>query len=170
MIRKAMYVFLLVSALGCSTQNIRQKLLESLNRERELGRELTHFSYVCDLETKRGIMYVGYMREVLSGMPAPRGYNTIVFFDQNKNLKNKFRTSALPLWCEEARLYLFGRYDRYHKSCEKDYKCNVIDFGGVNAEPKFRFEERYGSNSGSEEDFRGKVNNPEDKRREHGKL
>jgi hypothetical protein len=87
--------------------------------------QLTYFSHIGELHTNKGaLIYVVDTCAVLTGMPAPRGLNYIVFFDEHFHYLGKINYStSRPLWCEGSKLYLYGDLDGLG-----DYpEGNVID-------------------------------------------
>ena len=107
---------------------------------------LTHFSYVGRLDTQKGRIYVANRRAVLANMPAPRGVNDILFFDRHCRFLGKVNyCMSMPLWCEGARLYLYGDLDGISRPGEG----NVIDLAHGFANLRVSHETRYGSSGGT---------------------
>jgi hypothetical protein len=76
------------------------------------GRELklTRFAYLGRVHARDRVLYVVDMRSVITGMPAPRGLNYVLFFDEDRTWLGKERyTSAQPLWCEGSTVFLYGQ-------------------------------------------------------------
>ncbi len=109
--------------------------------------KLTNFSYVCKLRTGEKIVHVVNHRQVLTGMPAPRGARFISLFDGRGKFLSKYRyDQGEPLWCEKDQIYLFGGYQGpLQGNCVPS--CNVMKVdskGGAS----LLHEKAYGSSGG----------------------
>ncbi len=109
---------------GCSSvgearlqgPDIRERLLANARRSDQWfpdGKDvkLILFAYVGRAQTKEGCAYVVELRQVLTGMPCPRGAGYILFFNSKEELvaKESIHTStAGPLWCDGGLLFLCG--------------------------------------------------------------
>lgn len=114
--------------------------------------QLVRFAHVCDLSTKDGLVHVVDERIVMTGMLAPRGQHQIAFFDQNQKFLGKLHyVASMPLWCEGAKLYLFGSWDGSLPG--QDYcaaeNCNVVEMEG--GKISLSHEKKYGSSGGVED-------------------
>jgi hypothetical protein len=116
--------------------------------------QLTHFSLVCNLarENGAGDLYVVDQRAVLTGMQSPRGQNAISLFDSHfKFLGRISYVMSRPLWCDSAKLFLFGAWDGAlpgDQLCSSDLGCNVFQWDDLNSKIKMSHEKQYGSSGG----------------------
>ena len=135
--------------------DIRERLLVAARKgDKEFpdGKDvvLTHFAYVGKLQTRTGVIYVVNLRSVLNNMPAPRGLNYIVFFNQRYHHRYRWLgklnyAASMPLWCEQGRLYLFGELDVPSNLGEG----NVIDLTAGYKRMKIYRQKKYGSSGGT---------------------
>jgi hypothetical protein len=70
--------------------------------------KLTKFALIGRVVSSERVMQVVEMRLVLTGMPAPRGQQYLVFFDGKGNWIGKQSCTSTPLWCEGSKVFLFG--------------------------------------------------------------
>ena len=116
------------------------------------GREvmLTHFSYLGQLVTSRGeIIHVADQRAVIAEMAAPRGHNSINFFDGKFHFLGKIGyASSRPLWCDGSKLYLFGDLDGFPEPGLNYSRGNVIDVAAGFKNFKVYHAKVYGSSGG----------------------
>lgn len=116
---------------------------------------LTHFSIACQLETSGGPIYVVDQRAVVAGMLAPRGQNQISFFNWDLKFLASLRyVASRPLWCEGAKVFLFGGWDGAMPGdtrCASGTDCNVVGWSTETNGFKLFHEKRYGSSGGIED-------------------
>ena len=134
---------------------VRERLLESARSQipdfaDEKAVQLVHFAHVGKVQTSKGPLYVIFRREVLAGMPSPRGLRSIDFFDENYRHAGSITCQAEtePLWCAESKVFLFGNNLIPALGPEEG---NVIDLHDGVAKASLRIENRYGSSGGIEE-------------------
>jgi hypothetical protein len=108
---------------GCCTADNRgdfyNKLIESAKSDfgdfaDGKASKMIRFHYVGRVNSCEGDIHVVYYSHVLTGMPAPRGYSAILFFDGACNYlgfldSRATGSDARPLWCENGKLFLSGR-------------------------------------------------------------
>ena len=142
------------ASLGPVPVDIRAKLLPAANvgdPDHPDGENvvLTHFSHVGQLTTDAGgTIYVVDRRAVIAGMLALLGKNAILFFDSRHRYLGKLKyVHSRPLWCEGARLFLYGNLDGFFNPVNG----NVIDLSGGFANLKGYRAHAYGSSGGIEE-------------------
>jgi hypothetical protein len=147
---------------GCAT---RRDLWEDLNRAARPASDgvcQTRLAVIGQIETPEGRFHVAAQSLVLTGMLAPRGMSKLLLFDTRRRLVASYdMISAVPLWCEGPRIYLWGHglvrnvpvdpciVAMYPDSAEGG---NVMDFARGVHEPFITREKRYGSSGGIEDD------------------
>ena len=147
---------------GCAT---RGDLWQDLNRSAQPasdGVRQTRLAVIGEIQTSEGRFYVAHQSLVLTGMLAPRGLSKLLLFDQRRRLVVSYdNISAVPLWCEGPRIYLWGHglvrnvpvdpriRSMYPDSAEGG---NVMDFSRGIYQPFITREMRYGSSGGIEDD------------------
>jgi hypothetical protein len=158
---KNLYAILIILTLLISSINslgqtrkqsvdIREVLIESAKRgDKEFpdGKDvlLVHFSYLGKLHTKDGVIFVADMRSALNHMPAPRGINSIMFFNRRYQFLGKQDFAAsMPLWCEGGKLFLFGDLDGFSEIGQG----NVIDLTKGYKNMRIYHQKRYASSGG----------------------
>lgn len=72
------------------------------------GVKITKFAHIGEIEVDGSIYHVIDMGAVLKGMLAPRGSNRVLLYDSDLNCIEEFYISAMPLWCEGSKVYLWG--------------------------------------------------------------
>ena len=131
--------------------DLRERLLHSAqhaDKEFPNGKDvvLTQFAYIGKVQTREGVVYVVNQRAVLNNMPAPRGVNTVVFFNARLQWLGKLGyASSMPLWCERGKVYLFGDLDVPSDKGEG----NVLDLSQGYRRLRIYHEKRYGSSGGT---------------------
>lgn len=147
---------------GCAT---RRDLWQDLNRAARPasdGVSQTRLAVIGEIQTPEGRFHVAVQSLVLTGMLAPRGMSKLLLFDTRRRLVVSYDIiSAVPLWCEGPRIYLWGHglvrnvpvdpriMAMYPASAEGG---NVMDFSRGVHEPFITREKRYGSSGGIEDD------------------
>jgi hypothetical protein len=147
---------------GCAT---RGDLWQDLNRAARPASHSVHqtkLAVIGEIQTPEGRYYVAHQSLVLTGMLAPRGVSKLLLFDMRRRLMARYdMISAVPLWCEGPRIYLWGHglvrnvpvdpriTAMYLDSAEGG---NVLDFSRGVHEPFITREKRYGSSGGIEDD------------------
>jgi hypothetical protein len=111
----------LVIVTGCVTKRIqspaqREAFLESALRTdpsfpNEKEAKVTFFAHFGTVTNSSGVLHVIFMKEVLTGMLAPRGMSFLMFFDEKSNFIGKQACTAHPLWCESSYVFMFGLDD-----------------------------------------------------------
>jgi hypothetical protein len=130
--------------------DIREVLIQAAKKgDKEFpdGRDvlLVHFSYLGKLRTREGLIYVADVRTALNHMPAPRGVNSIMFFNRRYEYLGKQNFAAsMPLWCEGGKLFLFGDLDGFSEI----EQGNVIDLTKGYKNMRIYHEKRYASSGG----------------------
>lgn len=145
----AVFIGIFVVLAAGQGPDLRERLLKSATRAKDFpdgkSLQLTHFAYVGKTKSKKGVVYIVDLRSVVTGMPAPRGVNAILFFDSAyRYLGRESYVSSSPLWCEGGKLYLFGDLDG---NSEKGVG-NVIDLSEGFARRRVYKENKYGSSGG----------------------
>lgn len=138
--------------------DLRAALLASARRDvsdfpDDASLTLTHFSHVGNLLAADGrVIHVVDQRAVVSGMPAPRGLNRILFFDSDRRfLGSVGYVKSRPLWCEGGYLFLFGELDGFFvPDALAGQRGNVIDVSAGFDQMKCYHLRRYGSSGGVE--------------------
>ena len=73
------------------------------------GVKITKFAHIGEITVNHQEYYVIDLRTVIKGMLSPRGNNFILIYDNKSKLIGKIHyISAMPLWCEGSRIYLWG--------------------------------------------------------------
>ncbi|WP_146661101.1 hypothetical protein [Anaerohalosphaera lusitana] len=123
-------LMVLFSCSSCERQqpNVRQTLENDyLRNSNETDVKVVRFAHIGKIESKGKSYYVIDLRTVLKGMPAPRGNNQILLYDNNLTKVASFQYDSMPLWCKGSRVYLFG------VDTQEGMFGNVWDFSkGVN--------------------------------------
>lgn len=101
--------------------------------------KLTFFAHFGTVTSTSGVLHVVFMKEVLTGMLAPRGLRFLMFFDEDCNFIGTQPCTADPLWCEKGRIFMFG-LDDYN-----DEKGNVWDLSKGFPNRRLITEPAYGS-------------------------
>lgn len=138
-------------------KDIRDIMLESAkqldsNFANEKDVKLTSFAYMCKVTVDGSAIHVVHEKNVLTGMPAPRGIQYISLFDASGTFMTKHRLDypSTPLWCDGDKIFMFGRYQGplYSDGCAQN--CNVVKIdakGGAT----LHYEKSYGSSGGIED-------------------
>ena len=130
----------------------------------------TQLAHIGHVQTAEGRYEIAYQRIVIKGMLAPRGQQHLhVFLPDGTLVRSYSFFSAEPLWCEGAKLYLFGcivnsggipfdsRLEVEAATMNGAPSGNVIDFSGGLDHAIVRWEFRYGSSGGIEDGHDGRV-------------
>ncbi len=100
-----------VVALGMSGQDIsRARLFELLKADGTLDphRRLVHLSQACSVRVEGKLYPVVDVQEIVKGAVTPRGVNRIVVLDGTKVVQALEYSTQRPLFCEGARLFVYG--------------------------------------------------------------
>ena len=148
----------------CVTQEPHWKDLEQTARATlRQGQQQTQFALIGTIMAPEGKYLVALQRVVITGMLAPRGQSQLMLFDNKGTLAANYGViTAVPLWCEGSRIYLWGAngllrnvpvdpriQEMYPNSAEGG---NVVDFSKGIRQPVITREKKYGSSGGIEDD------------------
>ena len=76
-----------------------------------ISTKLTHFSHIGTVLTTSGPLNVTFLKQVILGMPSPRGASYLHFFDSDYRWVGKQTCQTYPLWCEGGNIFMFGLDD-----------------------------------------------------------
>jgi len=130
--------------------------------------KMTRFHYVGNVNTAEGAIHVVLYSHVITGMPCPRGYGAIIFFDKQHNYLGEINPFLMggnvgPLWCDDGKLYLFGRTKFMHiQSAGTRNNGNALDLSKGWKNRKLLDIYEYGSSGG----INDKVPTKEERRNE----
>ena len=157
-------ILLPLSVAGCSNALGLRSRMEQAAKPKP-GIQQTQFAYIGDLDIADRQYHVATQRLILTGMLSPRGLpHRLLIFDSTANLVAAYEygyDSAEPLWCEGARVYLFGMGSLLN--VEADPRIvkmseslpptgNVLDFSRGPTKALLTREKTYGSSGGIETD------------------
>ena len=118
-------VLFALAITGCGTNrttlsNQREIFLEAARRDDPSfpnGKQakLTFFAHFGTVTSTSEVLHVVFMKEVLTGMLAPRGLSFLMFFDEKFRFVGKQSCKTSPLWCENGYIFMFGE-DNYQDS------------------------------------------------------
>jgi hypothetical protein len=112
--RKLSMILLLcwtANALGAEAMPSKAALLAALMGAEvtDPDRQLTHLSHVCTLLLDGQRLPVLDVREIVPGVPSPRGVNAIVILDHQLRVRRAVGyDDQRPLYCIDNRLLLYG--------------------------------------------------------------
>lgn len=157
-------MLLVLSVAGCSNALSLRTRMEQAAKP-DPGIQQTRFAHIGDLDIRGRQYHVATQRLILTGMLSPRGLpHRLLIFDSTANLVAAYEhgyDSAEPLWCEGARVYLFGMGSflnveadpRIVKTSESlPPTGNVLDFARGPTKALLTRDKMYGSSGGTETD------------------
>lgn len=154
-------ILALLAAAGCGG---RGTLYDRMNAALapKSGLQQTQLAHIGHIDTADGRYEVCVQRLVITGMLAPRGQAWLHLFTANGQLAQSYSlSSAVPLWSEGGKVYLFGFGNiggipadpKLAARFAKDElpTGNVLDFSRGIASAVIVREKRYGSSGGIED-------------------